>query len=217
MKKIESLNLGKKVAVICPHDDDGIIGCGGLLRNIKAKKYAVILTDGSLGYSDIKQKNIIVGIRKKEAKKAYDLIETETVFLNFPDMSLHPYRCWKTPDGKEGGYLKLLKTLKKIQPDTIFIPNHLDRHPDHKAGYDLAFVCSFQMQEPVAADFKRVKKLKNIFIYKVWDNLEKTTHFFDIGKKEKTKKHESLSEFKSQEKILRSLNLDIKKEEFQKI
>ena len=219
MKNIESLNLGKTVAVICPHDDDGIIGCGGLLNRLscKIKLYVIILTDGSLGYSQNDLKGSIIEIRKEEAKKAYSLLGAKTIFLDFPDMSLHPYRCWKTPGGKEGGYLKLLKILRKIQPDTLFIPNPLDRHPDHKAGYDMASVCSFQLQEPVAVEFEGVKKLENILIYKVWDNLKKTTHFFKIEKEEKNKKHSSLLQFKSQEKILGSLNLNMKKEEFQKV
>ena len=69
--------LGKTVAVISPHDDDGVIGCGGLINELYKNKidvHVIILTDGSLGYSDINQKSDIISTRKKESKKAYNSI-----------------------------------------------------------------------------------------------------------------------------------------------
>ncbi len=218
MKKIDLNNLGKTVAVICPHDDDGIIGCGGLLNKLSSKNiktYVIIMTDGSLGYSNSDQKFKIVGIRKNEAEKAYNsLCVDEIIFLGFPDMSLHPYRCWKTPDRKEGAYFKLLKILREIKPDTIFIPNILDRHPDHQAANDIASVCIYQLQGPVAAELGKPVKLKHVFSYKVWDNLEKPTHIFEISSDDEKIKKNAILEFKSQGEILKSVDIDYEKEEF---
>jgi len=217
MEKIDLNKLGKTVAVICPHDDDGIIGCGGLLNGLSSKNiktYAIIMTDGSLGYSKAEQKNTISKIREREAEEAYKLLDTEVIFLGFPDMCLHSYICWKTPDGKEGGYYKLLKTLREIKPDTLFIPNSTDRHPDHQDAYDIASVCSFQLEEPVAVELGKPVKIKNIFSYKVWDKLKKETHIFKLNKEEKEIKKSAISEFKSQEEILKNVDINYEKEEF---
>lgn len=218
MKEVDIKKLGKSIAVICPHDDDGIIGCGGLLSRLSFLKdiqtYAIIMTDGSLGYSNPRQKNVIVKTRKGEAKKAYGLLGVKSIFLDFLDMSLNPYRCWRTPDGKEGAYLKLSKILRKIKPETILIPNPLDRHPDHQATYDIASVCLFQAVEPVAAELGKPIKIKNIFCYKVWDELDKKTHLFRLPEKAQKMKKDTLFKLKSQEEILKSVDIDYKKEEF---
>lgn len=218
MEKLDINKLGKSVAVICPHDDDGIIGCGGLLQKLVSENiqtFAIILTNGSLGYSTLKEKTKISEIRKKEAEEAHKHLGVETIFLDFPDMSLHPYKCWKTPDGKEGGYLKLLKTLRKIKPETLFIPNPLDRHPDHQASYDIASVCVFQACEPVAIELGDPIKINHIFCYKVWDKLEeRTTHFFELSEDLQKNKKIALFKFKSQEEILKSVEINYQKEEF---
>jgi LmbE family N-acetylglucosaminyl deacetylase len=218
MENLDIKKLGRVVAIVCPHDDDGIIGCGALMNELYKNKidvYAIILTDGSLGYSNIDDKDKIIEIRKKESRKSYNSINTDVLFLDFPDMSLHPYRCWKTSDGKEGGYYKLLKVLREIKPDSIFIPNPLDINPDHKAAYDMCLASSFQLQEPVAVELGEPKELSNVFIYKVWDDLPKITHIFKINKDNKIKKRDCVLQFKSQEKVLKSVEINLEREEFQ--
>lgn len=213
MKKIDIDKLGK-VVFISPHDDDCIIGCGGLLSKLKNKKYVIVMTDGSLGYSNLEQKHIIERTRRKESKKAYGLLETEPIFLDFPDMSLNAYKCWKTSDGKEGGYQKLLRTLRKIKPDTLFIPNLDSEHPDHQAANDIASVCSFQLQEHVAVDLGEPVKLSNIFIYKVRKKLEKSSHLIKLDNTAQEVKKKVLSEFRSQKEILNDVDIEYRKEEF---
>jgi LmbE family N-acetylglucosaminyl deacetylase len=104
---------------VSPHDDDVAIGAGltfqvGLAEG--ATVHAVVVTDGRMGYCQFERRQEIIGIRRAEAERAYQILglppgdcpdfrasENGTVpfdarqagrlwFLGFPDCSLNPYR-----------------------------------------------------------------------------------------------------------------------------
>lgn len=204
------------LVIISPHDDDAALGAGGLIKartDLELKTTVLIMTDGSLGYSLPEEKETIVETRKSETKKCYKLLGADVVFLGFPDMGLHPYRCWKTPDGKEGAYRAVIAKLRELNATALLIPNPADRHPDHKAAYDIANVASFQAPSPVAVELGSPINLKGVFCYGVWDRLHKETHEHQLTTGQLDAKKEALAAYVSQAGIIQKLVAQLKDKE----
>lgn len=201
-------DIGERITVISPHDDDGIIGVGGILCDAAKRGKAVavvVMTNGCLGYSKPEEKHSIIATRAEETVRAYRIAGVENVlFFDFPDMGLWPYCCWETPDGKEGGYQKLIRHLREFKPETIFIPNREDIHPDHRAAYEICRVAIWQAQHSVAAEFGPPVAVKHVFVYQVWQPLPAISHRFALGKDKKLgeEKIEALRAFRSQGDII---------------
>lgn len=220
-------DLGDHLVIISPHDDDAVLGCGGLIKarsDLELKTTVLIMTDGSLGYSTPEEKDTIVKTRRQETAKCYESLGADVVFLDFPDMSLQAYRCWETSDGKEGAYLKVIRVLREVGADCLLLPNPKDSHPDHKASYDIGEVAVFQAPSPVAAELGEPIDLKAVFCYGVQAQLpslaianpkltkfvlEKIVSKFTLNhrltKEEKKAKAEAIYAFESQLEIIRDL------------
>jgi len=217
MKKLVLESLGGTLAVVSPHDDDGIMGTGGLLCNLsqrKIKTYVLIMTDGSLGYSKIEQKNDIRQIRREEAKKAYKMLGATPRFLDYPDMNLTEFRCWEKSDGKEGAYQKTLRMLRNLKPETVLLPNPMDWHPDHKTAFDIGYSIAYLASTVAVIDFGEPIKLRHLASYKVWNGL-KATHYFELSEETQKIKEKALLQFKSQADILKNIPIEFKKEYFE--
>jgi LmbE family N-acetylglucosaminyl deacetylase len=212
--------LGKSIVVISPHDDDGIIGCAGILADLKRKNihtHALIMTDGSLGYSSVENKDAIRETRRREAEKAYERVGAEPIFLGFADMNLKPFACWETVSGRDGAYKKVLKILRQLRPRTVFVSNPGDWHPDHQASFDVGVSIANLAAVPAVADFGEPIDLGNIFCYKVWDKLTKVTHTHRLSQRAQETKSTEIAEFRSQGDILNMVNLELRMELFQKL
>jgi len=220
MNRIRLKDLGESVVVVSPHDDDGIIGCGGLLNDLSltgVRTSVLIMTDGSLGYSSIEQKPTIQETRHREAQDAYRILSAELFFLDFPDMNLKPFASWETLDGKDGAYKRVLRILRELRPTTVFLPNPADWHPDHKASFDIGLSASNLAAIPVVADFGQPINLKHLFSYKVWDELNRITHVHTLSRDTQNSKRKAISEFKSQSDVLQIIVPELKKEFLQKL
>ena len=209
-------DLGKHLVIISPHDDDAVLGAGGLIKaqsDLKKKTTVLVLTDGSLGYSTPEEKDTIVETRRQETKKCYEALGADVNFLDFPDMGLHPYRCWETPDGKGGAYKAVIRELRELGATALLIPNPVDRHPDHKAAYDIGQVAAFQAPEPVAADLGKPIELKHVFCYAVWNRLQEETHEHQLTAKQFAAKKDALAAYVSQAKIIGEPSARVKNKE----
>lgn len=218
MKKLSLEIIGRTLVAISPHDDDCIIGTGGLLYNMsqrKIKTYVLIMTDGSLGYSKIEQKNNIKQIRREEAQKAYKILGVTPYFLDYPDMNLVEFKCWEKSDGKEGAYQKILRMLRNLRPETVLIPNRLDWHPDHREAFEIGYSIANLAAGVAVIDFGEPIELRHIISYKVWNELKKTTHCFELSEETQKIKEKALSQFKSQADILKPVTIEFKKECFE--
>lgn len=220
MNQIKLEELGKSVVVVSPHDDDGVIGCGGILSDLSlasARTYVLIMTDGSLGYSSVEQKRTIKKTRHGEAESAYKILRAESFFLGFQDMNLKPFACWETLSGKDGAYKKVLKILREVRPETVFIPNHLDWHPDHKASFEIGSSIANLAATRAVADFGEPINLRHLFSYKVWEELDRKTHTYELSRKARKTKRKAISEFKSQVNILEEVTIEFRKEVLQEL
>lgn len=199
--------IGQAV-IVSPHDDDGIVGCGGLIHALPEKPIVVIVTDGHLGYHRIEHKGILAQIREKEALAAYAELgvpEQNLLFFRYPDMSLRNWQSWLTVEGHEGGYQKLFKVLRKYKPQTVFLPSEQDFHPDHKVSFDLGWVASFQARDTLMPDLGTPAPIKWIYVYQVWDHLEAVSHQFKLVAQDAKCKRDAMRAFQSQLNIVDEL------------
>jgi LmbE family N-acetylglucosaminyl deacetylase len=127
----------RRVAVLAPHMDDEVFGCGGTLALSArggSEVTVVYLTDGSKGYapaaihekSDIEIRALeadLVARRKEEARRAGTLLGlSEPLFLDLPDGAIAV-----TDVSTE----RLARALRNLRPEAIFLPFMTDLHHDH--------------------------------------------------------------------------------------
>ena len=184
-----------RTLIFSPHDDDGIIGCSAFLEG----STVIIVTDGSLGYTDLAQREEIVDIRREEAERAYSVYDAEVMRLDFPDMCLNPYECFTTPDGRAGLYYHFIRIIRQVRPELILIPNELDFHPDHKSTHRAALVGIRQASSSIIPDLGEPHSVVRVMQYEVWNQL---AHRSEVREVDRGRKLMALSEFRSQSRIL---------------
>ena len=124
------------VAVLAPHMDDEVLGCGATLSAVAARSpvHVIYLTDGArspappapwIGRSSSK----LAAIRAEEARRAMQVLGIPAQNLHFLDL----------PDGRlarRGTELRtaLAGVIREIRPRSLLVPFRFDRHPDHLAA-----------------------------------------------------------------------------------
>jgi LmbE family N-acetylglucosaminyl deacetylase len=123
------------IAVISPHMDDEVLGCGATLAQLPQKNqiHLIYATDGS--QSSLPAARWLGGTtpelsrtRQKEARSAAGVLgipNSNVHFLDFPDGRLSHHL---PTFGKA-----LTNILKAIRPVHLLVPFRYDRHPDHLA------------------------------------------------------------------------------------
>lgn len=142
---------------ISPHDDDVVIG-GGLLLQLalreKVPVHILVVTDGSMGYCDVAEKETISEIRRQETYDCYEALgvpKENIIWLSFPDCQLNLYcgRRRATAQDKAviEGYTGLQNAftywLRHLKPTQCFLPALSDLHPDHKMVHDEFLISLF--------------------------------------------------------------------------
>ncbi|WP_221258880.1 PIG-L deacetylase family protein [Flavobacterium okayamense] len=123
-QKIDFSNL-RKVLVLAPHQDDEVIGCGGVLLRLKelnAEVQIIFLTDGK----EMSNQESSVEIRTKEAKEVGKFLGAKIKNLAIDNVSLQI----------ENHHIKQLETWINEDFDAIFTVWPLDNPPKHR-------LCSF--------------------------------------------------------------------------
>jgi LmbE family N-acetylglucosaminyl deacetylase len=119
---------GSVVAVLAPHPDDDVLGCGGTLIKHKNSGHSIstiTFTDGSLGDPSFADKSELIEEREKESQKAATIVGiSRCEFLREKDQEL------KSTDTV---VMRLNDLLLEIKPDLVYLPFFLDNHPDHIA------------------------------------------------------------------------------------
>lgn len=183
---INKLNF-KKVLIIAPHADDEVIGCGAtidFLINNKVQVIVVIVTKES-SKSIAKSYNIDLNQRINESYKAKDILSyNELIYFNIPELELDK-------NGVLQNYLvdEFDTLINNVKPDTIFIPNALELHPDHRITGKL-------LLEKIGKE-RKYSFLKNVLIYEVWGPVDVNMYLL-FSNKTMDIKNNSLSCYKSQ-------------------
>jgi LmbE family N-acetylglucosaminyl deacetylase len=130
-----------KIAVLAPHMDDEVLGCGGTIaRHVQAGAdvSVIFLTDGRYGSAANaaltgpergRRQRELIHIRKLEARRAGDILGIGNIaFLD-------------AEDGRLATDLLAAKRLRTIleleRPDIVYLPFFLDTHVDHCAASEL--------------------------------------------------------------------------------
>jgi N-acetylglucosamine malate deacetylase 1 len=121
-----------KVAVLAPHMDDEVLGCGGTIaRHATAGSDVVVifLTDGRLGGPRNMSQEEIVSVRKTEARRAAQILGVRGVtFLDAEDSRLRSDPLVAR---------ELREILERERPEIVYLPFFLEQHPDHRAATDV--------------------------------------------------------------------------------
>jgi LmbE family N-acetylglucosaminyl deacetylase len=148
------------VAVLAPHMDDEVLGCGATLAAVAVRHpvHVIYLTDGARSPAPPRpwigpSPSDLAAIRADEARRATQRLGIPTENLYFLDL----------PDGRLarlGAELRsaLASLLRAIQPRYLLVPFRFDRHPDHLAANRAAV-------ETVAAQERDGLQIIEYFVY----------------------------------------------------
>lgn len=131
----------KSALIIAPHQDDEVLGCGGLIaykREHNLSVDVVFVTDGSASHHwhPNFQSGELIPIRREEALTASSIlgVDAEKIhFLNKPDNQLRLLN----PTERQNTVEELAKILESCQPEEVYVPHRQDRIKDHEITYEL--------------------------------------------------------------------------------
>lgn len=146
--------FGKSMLVVGPHQDDEVIGCGGVMalqRRCGRPVQTVVLQDGADECVKVSMtRGALSEVRNEESRAAARLIDAEPpIFLGERDLRANSSRIAAS----------LREVINQRQIDAIFVPFVLDGHPDHRA-------CSAIVAEALDGIGRRIRVLQ----YEVWAN-----------------------------------------------
>lgn len=164
----------ERVAVFCPHDDDGLLGAGYAILAAQANGAVVhicIFCDGRAGYSRPEERETIVERRREEARAAYEMLGVppeRVIRFDYPDFSLIHWLGWLLPDGRTGAMQQVLPTLRRLRITRLLLPNGYREHIDHEATHRAGAYDGPQVGDPVLVDWGRAEPVRSSAIYAVW-------------------------------------------------
>ncbi|NVM04141.1 MAG: PIG-L family deacetylase, partial [Candidatus Helarchaeota archaeon] len=167
-------NEHENVMILSPHDDDALLGAGYIIKAAQAfggKVYVTIFHDGSTGYSEIELKDKIIEIRKKETRKAFEIIQipSENIYrFEIPDFSGINFLGWKHLNGKEGVFRKIVSNFRRLKITRLIIANGYREHLDHTAVFLSGTFDGVQAGDSISIDWGVPIKIKSYLIYSVW-------------------------------------------------
>ena len=149
---------GHRVAVVAPHPDDELLGCGGTLcKHLDAGDDVsiVFVTSGERTAAlSLHAKEQRVSRREAEAAAAaatLGLGPDRLMFLRYPDGGVAAGRPAAT---------SLAQALQGLAPDLVYVPFPYEAHADHVAAAQL-----------VAGALATVRSVRTISLYEVWTPL----------------------------------------------
>ena len=164
----------ERVLILCPHDDDGVLGAGYALlaaQDAGAQVHVAIFCDGWAGYSRPEEAATIVERRRAETVTAYrmlGLVEDRIHRFDYPDFSLWPWLGWRLPGGQEGTDARVLPVLRRLAPTRLLVPNGYREHIDHEATYRVGTYDGTQVGDAILAQLGTAEPIRSYLQYAVW-------------------------------------------------
>ena len=154
----------KRLLILAPHPDDEVLGPGGTL--------SMHLEEGS----DVTVVYLTSGERATQDYDPLTLAKIRTAEVEKLAKDFHfNYQMWNLEDGAlkkdDHNIDKMVKLLKQLNPNEIYLPNFLDAHPDHL------------VTNQILAAGLRSLKLENCMIlgYEVYTTIPLPNYFVDIS------------------------------------
>lgn len=123
----------RRIAVVAPHADDEILGCGGTMARaaaLGAEVHVIVVTRGQPPLFD---EDLVRQIRAETLAAHERIGVTDTRFLDFPAAGLDQVKRSELNHA-------LSSALSRIEPDLLFIPFVGDIHMDHQIVFNAALV-----------------------------------------------------------------------------
>lgn len=133
--------------VVCPHDDDLVLGMGMVLsqaRNIEV--HVAVVTDGAMGYDEVSQQANVVQRRQAELVRALQKLGIDDQRLHrlgFPDGALTQHQGCRPPGQPPGVAQSLVGLMRRVRPTTVWTCAPSDYHPDHRTTASEVDIASF--------------------------------------------------------------------------
>ncbi|MCU0652666.1 MAG: PIG-L family deacetylase [Candidatus Pacebacteria bacterium] len=170
-----------KILIICPHTDDGELGCGGAIAKFIREGKEVFYAAFSSADESVPPgfPRDILKTEVREATRILGLKPENLILFNYPVRNFPGHRQQILDD--------LIGLKRKIDPGIVMLPSVFDVHQDHQVMY----------QEGLRA-FKGTQV--SILGYELpWNNLTfETESFVVLGKSDLDKKIAALACYKSQ-------------------
>ena len=147
-----------KIAIIAPHMDDEVLGCGGIIaKHVERgdRVCVIIVAHRVYEHQYDKQRN---DVEMSHALKAKEVLGYESIeFLGLPDERLDA--------AVQEIIIPLESLIREMQPETVFIPFSGDNNQDHRSVFHAARV----VLRPSATPF-----IKNLYMYEVPSSTEQS-------------------------------------------
>ena len=150
----------ERVLIVAPHQDDEVLGCGGLAAQLAAAGAVVrvlFLTDGGGGVEEIQDRDAYCARRREEAGNAARALGAAGCdVLGLPDGALDRH----LDEAVEG----LRRALLTQRPDLLLVPHPLEVTRDHQA----AFAAVHRLLAPLRDDdSEEILRSLRILLYEV--------------------------------------------------
>lgn len=168
-----------------PHPDDIEFGCGGTLAKLAKHGKKVAIIDMSLAENST---NGDVVTRLKEAQKAGKILGAA-----FRENLELPNNFFKNT---KRNHDKIVRIIRKYQPELVLLPYFFDRHPDHENGSKMIREALFSTGLVKYKTGQPKHRPSRVLFYMLW-NEDKPSFVVDITDEFETKM-QSILAYKSQ-------------------
>lgn len=119
--------FGNSMLIVAPHQDDEVIGCGGVmaLQASSGKSVQIVLVqDGADGFEETGMSRAqLMELRNEESRRAAAVVGLTPRFLNYERLL----------ESAPQAVADLVKILTDSKVDVVLTPYLLDGHPDHQS------------------------------------------------------------------------------------
>jgi LmbE family N-acetylglucosaminyl deacetylase len=148
---------GRRVAVLAPHPDDELLGCGGTVQKHRAAGEpvdVVMVTSGertaSFAGTGLAERRAQREAEARAAAGAVGLAESALHFLRLPEGGID-----------DAGAAALGAVLRPLAPDLVYAPNPFEGHRDHVATTRLLGQCLAELES-----------VERVALYEVWTTVQ---------------------------------------------
>ncbi len=136
--------------IVAPHQDDGTLGCGGLMTRLRLEGqsvHVVYVTDGSASHPEhpTLRPEKLAALRMQEGRAALRQLGVETPAIHALGTrdGMLSHLSWEQ---SSDFVFRFRQLLIELRPDEVFIPYRLDGSSEHEAAFRL-FLDSLDVME----------------------------------------------------------------------
>lgn len=164
----------ERALIVCAHDDDEVIGCGGTIRklvNEGTKVTTLVFATGNEGYTELAERDKIVERRKKERANAQKILGTTTC-------TAYEYHDFDNLDC-EHVYRAVMRAVREIRPHLV-LTHYPAEYLAHRTLAEIAPEAIMQAAWRCSLDLGEPWAVEKILQFSILDMIPEPTHIIDI-------------------------------------